>query len=86
LDFIVQAAQISRAVGKPVKLVWSREDDMTHDYYRPVGINQLKAGLDAQGNLIALHFKVASQSVTQRAFGLAKDTLDPFMAIRRQLS
>ena len=80
LDFIVQAAQISRAVGKPVKLVWSREDDMTHDYYRPVGINQLKAGLDAQGNPIALHFKVASQSVTQRAFGLAKDTMDPFMA------
>ena len=80
LDFIVQAAQISRAVGKPVKLVWSREDDMTHDYYRPVGVNQLKAGLDAQGNPIALHFKVASQSVTQRAFGLAKDTLDPFMA------
>ena len=80
LDFIVQAAQISRAVGKPVKLVWSREDDMTHDYYRPVGVNQLKAGLDAQGNPIALHFKVASQSVTQRAFGLAKDTMDPFMA------
>ena len=80
LDFIVQAAQISRAVGKPVKLVWSREDDMTHDYYRPVGVNQLKAGLDAQGNPVALHFKVASQSVTQRAFGLEKDTLDPFMA------
>ena len=80
LDFIVQAAQMSRAVGKPVKLVWSREDDMTHDYYRPVGVNQLKAGLDAQGNPIALHFKVASQSVTQRAFGLAKDTMDPFMA------
>jgi len=80
LDFIVQAAQISRAVGKPVKLVWSREDDMTHDYYRPVGVNQLKAGLDAKGNPIALHFKVASQSVTQRAFGLAKDTMDPFMA------
>ena len=80
LDFIVQAAQISKAVGRPVKLLWSREDDMTHDFYRPMGVNQLTAGLDAQGMPVALHFKVASQSVTQRAFGLPKDTFDAFMA------
>jgi isoquinoline 1-oxidoreductase beta subunit len=80
LDFVVQAAQISKAVGKPVKLVWTREDDMTHDFYRPQALNQLQAGLDAVGNPVALHFKVTSQSVTQRAFGLPKDTLDPFMA------
>jgi isoquinoline 1-oxidoreductase subunit beta len=80
LDFVVQAAQISKAVGKPVKLLWSREDDMTHDYYRPMGVNQLKAGVDAAGNPVAMHFKVTSQSVTQRAFGLPKDTFDAFMA------
>lgn len=80
LDFIVQAAQISKAVGRPVKLLWSREDDMTHDFYRPLGLNQVQAGLDAQGMPVALQFKVTSQSVTQRAFGLPKDTLDPFMA------
>ncbi len=80
LDFIVQAALISKAVGKPVKLLWTREDDMTHDFYRPMALNQLEAGLDANGMPVAMTFKVTSQSVTQRAFGLPPDTLDPFMA------
>jgi len=80
LDFVIQAAQISKAVGKPVKLLWTREDDMTHDYYRPLGLNQVQAGVDAKGMPVAFHHKVTSQSITQRAFGLPKDTLDPFMA------
>jgi isoquinoline 1-oxidoreductase subunit beta len=80
LDFVSQAAQISKAVGRPVKLLWSREDDMTHDFYRPVGVNVLKAALDKDGMPVAMHYKVASQSVTQRAFGLPVKTFDPFMA------
>lgn len=79
LDFIVQAAEISKAVRTPVKLLWTREDDMTHDFYRPLGVNTVKAALDAGGMPAAMHFRVASQSITQRAFGLAKETLDPFM-------
>jgi isoquinoline 1-oxidoreductase beta subunit len=80
LDFIIQAAQISKAVGRPVKLLWTREDDTTHDYYRPMALVQIAAGLDAAGMPVATKYKLTSQSVTQRAFGLPKDTLDPFMA------
>ena len=80
VDFIVQAAQISKAVAKPVKMVWSREDDTQNDFYRPMALNQLAATLGADGKPTAMTFRLTSQSVTQRAFGLPKDTLDPFMA------
>ena len=54
-------------------------DDTTHDFYRPMSLNHLQAGLDASGRPIALSFKVTSQSVSQRSMGLPKDTLDHFM-------
>ena len=80
VDFIVQAVQISKAVGKPVKLIWTREDDMTHDFYRPVSLNTLEAGLDASGKPVAIKFRLTSPSVTARLFPpFVKDGIDPFM-------
>ena len=80
VDFIQQAVEISKAAGMPVKLVWSREDDMTHDFYRPASIHKMSAGLDAAGQPVAYSFSAASPSVTKRLFGaFVKDGIDPFM-------
>ena len=79
VDFIVQAAQISKAVGKPVKLLWTREDDMTHDFYRPQSLHQLAAALGEDGKPTAMTFRMVSQSVTGRVFGLPLEVQDPLM-------
>ncbi len=65
VDFVVQAAIVSKAVGKPVKVVWSREEDMQHDVYRPATLNRITAGLDKNSKPLAVAHKVVSPSVLQ---------------------
>ena len=49
IDYGVEAALVSRSAGAPVKVIWTRDDDIRHDYYRPISHHRLRAGLDAQG-------------------------------------
>ena len=63
-DYVRQAVLIAKQVpNRPVKLIWSREEDMQHGFYRPITMAKMKAGLDAQGNLVALHGRISGQSI-----------------------
>lgn len=62
MDYAVEAALVSRAVGAPVKVVWTREDDLRHGYYRPASLHRLRAGLDASGRVVGWHHHIAAPS------------------------
>ena len=62
-DDAIEAVQISREIGAPVKVVWNREDDFQHDFYRPNSLHRLTAGLDAQGNPIVWTHRIVAPSI-----------------------
>ena len=78
-DWVRQAVAIARQLpGTPVKLLWSREEDMTHGLYHPITQCKLTAGLDAQGNVSALHMRISGQSILAGLFPQnVRDGRDP---------
>jgi isoquinoline 1-oxidoreductase beta subunit len=78
-DWVRQAVAIARELpGKPVKLIWSREEDMTHGLYHPVTQCKLRAGVDAQGNVTSLAMRISGQSILAGIFPQnVRDGRDP---------
>lgn len=78
-DWVRQAVAIAKEMpGTPVKLVWSREEDMQHGRYHPVTQCRLVAGLDAQGNVAGLHMRISGQSILAGVFpDNVRDGRDP---------
>jgi len=74
-DFVVEAAQVGKAVGAPVQLLWTREDDMQHDFYRPFAYHRLSGAVDAKGNAVAWHHRIVSTSI--RSFWDPPDRVKP---------
>jgi isoquinoline 1-oxidoreductase subunit beta len=63
-DYVHQAVAIAKEFpGVPIKLIWSREEDQAHDFFRPISQCRCAAGLDANGNLVGLHVRVCGQSI-----------------------
>jgi isoquinoline 1-oxidoreductase beta subunit len=63
-DYVRHAVAVARQFpDTPVKMIWSREEDMAHDFYRPISQAKMAAGLDEQGNLVGLHVRISGQSI-----------------------
>lgn len=69
-DFVAEAVLIAKAVGKPVKLIWTREDDIAHDFYRPFGVHHLIATLDKKKEITGFAHRCAATPRTYRDVGM----------------
>ncbi len=74
-DYVAEAAMISKQTGWPIQLVWTREDDVRNDFYRPAGLHEMTAGLDANGDVIAWTQRLASASKYYRRPNMPDENL-----------
>src|SRR6266540_1101388 len=74
-DFVVEAVRLSKAAGAPVKVIWSREDDTKHGFYRPATYNRMAAGLDAQNKPVAWTHHIVAPPILIK-FGPLQDGID----------
>lgn len=74
-DYVAEAAMISQKTGWPIKLQWSREDDIRNDFYRPGGLHEMQAGLDADGKVTAWAQRLASGSKYYRRPNMPDENL-----------
>jgi isoquinoline 1-oxidoreductase beta subunit len=75
-DFVTDAVETSKAIGKPVKVVWTREDDIQHDYYRPVTYVRMWGAVDGSGKPVAFMQRMVQQSLMKRIGGLPPNGVD----------
>jgi isoquinoline 1-oxidoreductase beta subunit len=69
-DFVAEAVRIALKMQQPIRLIWSREDDMRYDYFRPYGMHRLQAGVDAHGKIIAWSHQIAATPRKYRTAGM----------------
>lgn len=81
VDYPIEAAQISKAIGAPVQVVWTREDDIQHDFYRQQTYHWLKAGWDDKGTLSFWRHTMAGQGINGVAYRVGKEVLDEGLEI-----
>ena len=74
-DFVMDAVEISKHMQKPVKVIWSREDDIKNDYYRPATYNELAAAISDDGELLAWQHKIAGPAILERFIPFARIVL-----------
>ncbi len=77
-DYVAEAVFLSHQLKKPVKVVWSREDDLQHGYYRPYSLHRLSAGLDGKGNVTFWEHRIACQSIIAQVGSDFMANLMPF--------
>jgi isoquinoline 1-oxidoreductase beta subunit len=75
-DFVAEAVETSKAVGAPVKVIWSREDDMQHDFYRPISYARMTGAVDASGKPLVFTQHLVQQSLMKRLGSLPPNGVD----------